>query len=125
MSEAWTKKWKEVLIWFSGYVSFIAYAIVGGYVIVKSSDEDLKKTVKKVFIFSLIFSAVSALLLIFNYFGGMVNGYYSSSAYRFYSISSNIVNIAKIVVFAVFIIKTLVKKEKSNPTTNTPQKEEN
>lgn len=125
MSEAWTKKWKEVLIWFSGYVSFIAYAIVGGYVIVKSSDEDLKKTAKKVLIFSLIFSGVSALLLIFNYFGAMANSYYSSGAYRFYVISSNIVNIAKIVVFTVFIIKTLVKKDKPNPTTNTPQKEEN
>lgn len=125
MSEAWTKKWKEVLIWFSGYVSFIAYAIVGGYIIVKSSDEDLKKTAKKVLIFSLIFSGVSALLLIFNYFGAMANGYYSSGAYRFYVISSNIVNIAKIVVFTVFIIKTLVKKDKPNPTTNTPQKEEN
>ena len=43
MNKVWTKKWKEVLIWFSGYINFIAFALVGGYTIVKSGDEDLKK----------------------------------------------------------------------------------
>lgn len=44
MKEVWTKKWKKVLIWVSGYFSLLAYAIVGGYVIVKSEDDELKRT---------------------------------------------------------------------------------
>lgn len=113
MNKVWTKKWKEVLIWFSGYINFIAFALVGGYTIVKSDDEDLKKTTKTAFIVTLIFTAVSALLLIFHYFGSMFNGYYGSGAYDFYSIASNITAIAKIVVYAVFIIMALVKKDKA------------
>ena len=36
MKELWTTKWKKVLIWACGYLDFIAFALAGGYVIVKS-----------------------------------------------------------------------------------------
>ena len=39
MNSNWSKKWKKCLIWFSSYISFIAFAIVGGYVIIKNDDE--------------------------------------------------------------------------------------
>ena len=125
MKEVWTKKWKEVLIWFSAYISFIAFAIVGGYVIVKSNDDDLKKTAKSALIVSLIFSAISALLLVFHYFASMADGYYSSGAYDFYSITSNLVNIAKIVVYVVFIIIALLKNDSTKKVAKNTQKEEN
>lgn len=125
MKEVWTKKWKEVLIWFSAYISFIAFAIIGGYVIVKSNDDDLKKTAKSALIVSLIFSAISALLLVFHYFASMADGYYSSGAYDFYSITSNLVNIAKIVVYVVFIIIALLKNDSTKKVAKNTQKEEN
>ena len=50
MKKVWTNRWKKVLIWLSGYLSFIAFAIVGGYTIVKSEDEELKKTTKAAFL---------------------------------------------------------------------------
>ena len=55
----------------------------------------------------------------------MADGYYSSGAYDFYSIASNLVNIAKIVVYAVFIIIALVKKDETKKVAKDTQKEEN
>lgn len=112
MKEVWTKKWKEVLIWLSGYFSLISYAIVGGYVIVKSDDDDLKKTAKTAFIVTLIFTALSALLTLYNYFGSFSDGYYSSVAYNIYTNSNTVLGIAKIIVYAVFIIMALVSKKR-------------
>ena len=37
------EKFKKVFILLSGYLSFIAFAIVGGYVFVKSDSEELKR----------------------------------------------------------------------------------
>ena len=106
------EKLKKVFILLSGYLSFIAYAIVGGYVLVKSDNEELKKTAKLTLIVTLIFTAISAVLLIYNHFGNFFGGYYSSTAYDVYSIITGIVAIAKIIVYAVLIIMVLVKKDK-------------
>ncbi len=107
----WSKKWKEILIWVSGFFGFLTFALVGGYTIVKSEDEDLKKTAKKGFIVLLIFTAVSAFFSLFNAIAGMSDSYYGSSAYKFYTVMTNLVTIAKIVVYAVFVVLTLIKKD--------------
>ena len=110
MKEVWTKNLKKALIWLSGYLSIIAFAIIGGYTIIKSNDEDLKKNTKWAFVVTLIFTAINAFLQIFNLCGTMSNTYYGSSAYDFYSYTSKIVAIAQIVVYAVFIIISLFVK---------------
>ena len=53
MKEGWTTRWKALLIWLSGYLSIVAFAIAGGYAIVKSDDEELKKTAKQALILNL------------------------------------------------------------------------
>ncbi len=111
MNKIWTKKWKTILLWFCGYSNILAFALVGGYAIVQSKDEELQKTTKNVFVVTLIFAAISAFFSIFNYLGGFSNNYYSSSAYEFYSTCNTLVSIARIVVYAVFIIMELIKKE--------------
>ncbi len=118
MKSGWSKVWKKCLIWFSAYINFVAFALVGGYTIVKSEDEELKKTTKLAFIISIIFAAVSGFLTIFYNFASMSDTYYSSSSYEFYDIATKIVNIAKVVVFAVFIILEFFKKEKVEDTSN-------
>ena len=123
MNKIWTNKLKETLIWLCGYLNIVAFAIVGGYAIVKSENEDLKKATKTAFIVTLIFTAISAFLAIFNYCGNISKNYYGSSAYDFYTIASSIVGIAKIVVFAVFIIMTLLKKEEKVVVENAPKEE--
>ncbi len=115
MNGTWSQKWKKLLIWFSGYFSFIAFAIVGGYAIVKTEDEGLKKTAKQAFIVTLIFAALSAFLAIFNYCGDLFfDSYgYGSDGYDFYQTATTVVNLARIIVYAVFVVITLVKKEEN------------
>ena len=101
--------WKKIFILLSGYVNFIAFAVVGGLVCYKTEDEELKKTAKLTLIISLIFFGLLAIFAIYNYIGGMFNGYFSSTAYDVYVIINNIILIAEIVVYAVLIIMELVK----------------
>ncbi len=114
MNEIWTKKWKKVLIWISGYVNFIAFAIVGGWVIVKSDDKELKRTAKTTFIVTLIFIAIEAVLLILSSIFQQTSGYYSSNLYDVMSILSLIETIAKIIVYAIFIIFTFCEDKTSD-----------
>ncbi len=123
MNGTWTKKWKTLFIWFSGYFSFTTLAIVGGWTIVKSEDEGLKKTAKLAFIVTLIFAAISAFLSIYHNFAGIFDNYYSSVAYDIYDVLTKLLNIAKIVVFAVFIIKEFVN-EKNAATKSEEEKKE-
>lgn len=111
MNTLWDTKWKSALIWLSGYLDFIAFALVGGYVIVKSEDRALKKTAKKAFIVTLIFAAVSAFLTLFYNILLFAEGYRSSAAYDFYVICGQLQVIARVVVYAVFIGMELFKKE--------------
>ena len=111
MNFNWNNKWKSVLIWLSAYLNFISFVLVGGYFYVKGEDEELQTATKRAFLLTLGFTAIGALLSIFNYIGGLTNNYYASSAYEFYSVTVTIVNIIKILVFATFIILTLVKKD--------------
>lgn len=104
MKEGWSRRWKALLIWASGYLSFIAFVIVGGYVIVKSDDKELKDTVKKAFIVTLIFTAISMFFTLYSGIGGMTENYYTSGAYTAYSVLMLITNIAEIVVYVVFAL---------------------
>ncbi len=108
----WSKKWKEILIWLSGFFGFLTFALVGGYVIVKGEDEDLKKTTKQCFFVFLIFTAITAFFSLFNAIAGMSDSYgYGSSAYKFYTVMTNLVTVAQIITYAVFIVLAIVKKE--------------
>ncbi len=117
MEKNWSTAWKKALIWFSSYFSFIAFALVGGYTILKNDDEELKRTAKNAFIVCLIFACFSGFLTIFTNLAGMSDSYYSSAAYDFYDICSKLVNVARVVVYAVFIIVELVRKESPKPET--------
>ncbi len=119
----WNNKWKAVLVWLSAYLNFIAFVVVGGYFYVKKEDEELQSATKQAFLVTLGFTAISAFLSIFNYIGGLTNNYYASDAYDFYSVCTTIVGIAKIVVFATFIILALVKKESAAAIEATDSKE--
>ncbi len=123
MNINWNSKWKSVLVWLSAYLNFIAFVIVGGYFHIKKEDEKVQSATKHAFLTTLIFSAINAFFSIYNYIGNLTDSYYLSTAYEVYSVCTNIVSIARIVVFATFIILTLVKKDASAAVEDTASEE--
>ena len=116
MKEGWTNRWKKLLIWVSGYLSIIAFVIVGGYFIIKGEDEELKKTAKLVFIVTIIFTAISAVLALYSSILTLAGASYTSTAYNIYEWLTSITLIAKIITFATFAILAFFgKNEKSDP----------
>ena len=109
----WTEKLTNVLLWVGGYVNFIAFALLGGYIIVKGNDKQ-KLTIKKVFIIVLLFLGATAIMELFYNFASMSGDYYGSFAQDIYSIMTKIIDIAKIGVFATFVVLELIKKDKTS-----------
>lgn len=110
MKNIWNNRWKKALIWLCGYVSLIAYAITGGYVIVKSEDEDLRRTAKTAFIVTLIFTAIDAFVSVLSSIHGLAG--YNQGFSEFLSWFRFFLQIAKIAVYVVFIILSLFGGEK-------------
>jgi len=111
MDKVWTKRWREVFVWLSAYLGIVAFAIVGGYVIVKSEDQVLRKRTKTILIVTLLFAAISAFIGIFNNLGNLLDNYYGSNAYNFLKVLESLVFIAKTIVYAVFIIRAFIKNK--------------
>ena len=124
------EKFKKMLftlgIWASVIAGYMVYAVVGGLCFLKAEDEDIKAAAKRSLLVVLIFFAIELFLMLFNCIGGLFNGYYGSSAYDFYDIADNLVNIAEIITVAVFVILEFVaaknsgngSKEKSEKNTD-------
>ena len=124
MKGFWTKNWKKALIWLCGYVHLIAFAITGGYVIAKSTDKELHRTAKTVFIVTLIFTAVEAVILILSGIASLGASMGTALSWiRFF------VTLAKIGVYAGGLIMSLFdggsSEEKSAEAKPSEQNEEN
>lgn len=113
MKEIWTKSWKRVLIWACGYVSLIAFAITGGYAIIKCEDEEIRRTAKNCFIVTLIFLAVEAVITILTYILGLTSSVGFSIALQWINL---LFFLAKAAVYAAVIVMILVtgKDEESS-----------
>ena len=120
MKKVWTNRWKKVLIWLSGYLSFIAFAIVGGYTIVKSEDEELKKTTKAAFFVTLLFTAVSALISILSDINALSG--YKAGFTAFLSWFSFVITLAEIAVYAVFIVLAIFGGDNPDSSQETEKK---
>ena len=108
MKGLWTKNWKKALIWLCGYVSLIAYVIAGGYVVAKSTDKELQKTAKQVFVVTLIFAAIEAVLLILSLIASLGADMGNALVWiRFF------VTLAKIGVYAAGLLMALFTGEGS------------
>lgn len=102
------KNWLKLILWVGAYVNLVIFAIIGGYVYLKTDDEDIKKEVKKVFLISLLFVGINMLLsLIYN-----ILGFAKNVNYDFYNVLSRLTSIAKIITFIVFGILAFFSPEK-------------
>lgn len=105
-----TNNWKKLFVWVSAYLSFVAFALVGGYVFVKEEDENVRKQTKLALFVTIVFACLSAFLTIFYSCVGLSSSY-NSSAYDFYRWFSFFVTVGKIITFAVFAILAFLSKD--------------
>lgn len=120
MKEVWSKSWKKVLIWACGFVSLIAFAVAGGYAIVKGEDESVKRAAKQCFVVTLIFLAANALISILSSIAGLASSAGLAEVLQWLNF---ILLIAKIGIYAAAIVMTLLsgKNETSAPQTETAE----
>lgn len=123
MKEVWSKSWKKVLIWACGFVSLIAFAVAGGYAIVKGEDESVKRAAKQCFVVTLIFLAANALISILSSIAGLASSAGLAEVLRWLNF---ILLIAKIGIYAAAIVMTLLSGKNGTPApqTNTEVKAE-
>lgn len=94
------KNWLKLILWVGAYVNAIIFALCGGYVWIKTEDEDVKKEIKKIFLVTLIFIAVEALVVLVHSFLNIAE----ANNYRVYSIINSLIAIAKVATFATFAL---------------------
>lgn len=104
------KKILNLLIYISAYIGGIVYVVFGGFVFLKTKDEDTKKTLKtSLYLFLGFFAAnllVTAVMsLVFNVFGVAPYGGFNS----FMGKLNYLILFAKMVTFAVMGIMSLCK----------------
>lgn len=110
MKEVWTNRWKKLLIWVSGYLGIIPFVIVGGYTIVKSNDEELKKTTHRAFVVTIIFTIIAAFIAIYTVCMDLADNvsYKAEEAIKWIS---GLTVIAEFIVYAIFAIVDFCKKD--------------
>ncbi len=111
MTKWTTSTWKKFLLWIAGYVNVLALVLIGGYVVLKEDDKEVKKTAKTVCLVYVLFTAISAFLSIYAQVGNMFDGWYNSTAYEVYGILNSLVNIARIIVFAICALVAVFKAD--------------
>lgn len=94
------KNWLKLILWAGAYVNAIIFALCGGYVWLKTDDEDVKKEIKKILFVTLIFIAVNMLVALVH----SVLSIAESTNYKAYNVINSLVTIAKIITFAVFAL---------------------
>lgn len=118
MKSDWNNRWKKALIWLSGYLSFIAFALVGGYVVVKCEDKELRKTAKTAFIATLLFTAIDVFISFFNRINALAG--YNRTFSDVLDWIDFIVFLAKIAIYAFAIVVVLFVDNSSAPKKNEP-----
>ena len=56
-----SSKWQKVIVWLTGWLNIIAFVIAGGYVYLKTEDEDVKASAKTVLGVTLTFTGLDLL----------------------------------------------------------------
>ncbi|MGN1061919.1 MAG: hypothetical protein ACI4RO_02225 [Candidatus Scatosoma sp.] len=105
------KKAASLIVWASAYVDVIVFALCGGYVWLKSNDETVKKETKKALIVTLLFVAVGMMQTFVGQCLSLFGVSYGSDLYTAHQIITNVITIAKIVVYAVFALLAFFKNE--------------
>ena len=102
-----SSKWQKLIVWLTGYLSIIAFVIGGGYIFMKTEDEDVKKSCKTVFLISLGFTALDIIFLIIRNITSAAGDY---QAINGVSITVGVIAMIEAIVFVVFCALDMVGK---------------
>ena len=121
-----------LIVWASGYVNVIVFALGGGYFFLKSDDESLKNETKKALIVTLIFVGIGMIQSLVSYLFTLCGVSYSGDLYRAHQTIGTLVSVAKIAVYAVFAALSVFggkkgeeKSEKTDDSTENDTQENN
>ncbi len=53
-----SSKWQKLIVWLTGYVNIIAFFLAGGYIFLKTDDEDVKTSAKTALVLTVFFTVV-------------------------------------------------------------------
>ncbi len=98
-------KIQKLIVWLTGYLNIVAFVLAGGYVYLKTEDDDVKQSSKTVLILLAIFTAVEIVRTFFYYIFSVAS---NGSALQTLNTLASVVGIIKVIVFVVFFVLDMV-----------------
>ena len=94
-----SSKWQKLIVWLTGYLNIIAFCLAGGYIFLKTDDDDVKTSAKTVFALTAFFTGLEILRgLVYNILN-VVN-----VDYQVLSVLSDIGTVFSIIKMIVFVV---------------------
>lgn len=97
-----SKVWQKIVIWVTGYLNIIAFVLAGGYLFLKTEDEDIRSSAKTAFAITAIFTAINLIFTLGNYFMSLGNAGYEAVG-NFNKVKI-VFSILQIFVFVLFFV---------------------
>lgn len=123
-----SEKWQKAIIWLTGYLNIIAFFLAGGYIYLKTDNEDVKSSAKNVLVLLIGFTGLDILRsVIYNILSVASAGY---DVLNVISKIGTVFTIIKAIVFVVLFIldicgkKIMLVKNSKTVETKTEDKDE-
>ena len=68
-------KWQKLIVWLTGYLNIIAFILGGGYIYLKTEDEEVKTSAKTALALVIVFTVIEIFILILSNFINMGDNY--------------------------------------------------
>lgn len=123
-----SEKWQKAIVWLTGYLNIIAFFLAGGYIYLKTDNEDVKSSAKNVLVLLIGFTGLDILRsVIYNILSVASAGY---DVLNVISKIGTVFTIIKAIVFVVLFIldicgkKIMLVKNSKTVETKTEDKDE-
>lgn len=121
-------KLQKLIIWLTGYLNVIAFFLAGGYIFLKTEDEDVRKSAKTAFFTFAIFTAVDLLTTTLSNIFSLSQSY---DAYNMITKARVVISVIRVVIFVILLIldiagiKLAKKEDEDAPSIIEPEQSEN
>lgn len=98
-------KMQKLIIWLTAYLDIVAFVLAGGYIYLKTEEEDAKSSAKTALIAYACFAAITALRSVIYNILSVADASYNTLAVL--TDIGTVISILRVVVFAVFLVLDL------------------